>query len=296
MSKIMQNLIVLMEPSEDRDDVSLKAGNMILNRYCIDEDAAFELSGVYYLETSSREMMKLESLKSLEFEEKRSVKGKGSFIWVYLRFLFWDTLTISLPKEQFDEKTIVSALQNNSKNVTKELKTHFVYAGHYYYEYDYMPFRRTYFSGRETRLKAIILKGMKKYQLDSIMVTSVNMHRWNLITKERMENYYKGKDWERKHSVNDDLESLFEDILLGKEPDENIDTYFLPKLTEKEVELVERKDRSYFQTFQRSFYPDVGETEMMRSESDSKYVESGCGRRTFTIENSPSNCCNCSLQ
>jgi len=79
----MQNLIVLMEPSKDGDDVSLKTGNMILNRFCIDEDAAFELSGVYYLETSSREMMKLESLKSLEFEEKRRIKGKGSFIQVY---------------------------------------------------------------------------------------------------------------------------------------------------------------------------------------------------------------------
>ena len=49
MSKVMQNLVVLMEPSEDAWDTSLKAGNMILNRFCIDEDAAFELSGVNYL-------------------------------------------------------------------------------------------------------------------------------------------------------------------------------------------------------------------------------------------------------
>ena len=49
MSKIMQNLVVLMEPSKKADNISLKAGNMILNRFCIDEDAAFELSGVNYL-------------------------------------------------------------------------------------------------------------------------------------------------------------------------------------------------------------------------------------------------------
>ena len=72
-----------MEPSEDGDDLSLKTGSMILNRFCIDEDAAFQLSGVYYLETSSREMMKFESLKSLELKEKGRVKGKGSFITVY---------------------------------------------------------------------------------------------------------------------------------------------------------------------------------------------------------------------
>ena len=44
-----QNLVVLMKPSEEAYDHSLKVGNMILNRFCIDEDAAFELSGVHYL-------------------------------------------------------------------------------------------------------------------------------------------------------------------------------------------------------------------------------------------------------
>ena len=60
MSKIMQNLVVLMEPSEDAYDHSLKAGNMIFNRFCIDEDAAVELSGVNYLE---------------KLEAERKVKG-----------------------------------------------------------------------------------------------------------------------------------------------------------------------------------------------------------------------------
>jgi len=34
-------------------DTSWKAGNMILNRFCIDEDAGFELSDVSYLITPS---------------------------------------------------------------------------------------------------------------------------------------------------------------------------------------------------------------------------------------------------
>ena len=49
MSKTKQNLVVFMDPSEEAYPISLKGGNMILNRFCIDEDAAFELSGVYYL-------------------------------------------------------------------------------------------------------------------------------------------------------------------------------------------------------------------------------------------------------
>ena len=75
MSKIIQNLVVFMEPSEEAHDNSFKAGNMILNRFCIDEDAAFELSGVNFLKKSSKEMNILLGLEN-EFEAKRKVKGK----------------------------------------------------------------------------------------------------------------------------------------------------------------------------------------------------------------------------
>ena len=56
----MQNLVVLMDPPEDTWNISSKAGNMILNRFCIEEDAAFELSGVHYLKKSSESELKQE--------------------------------------------------------------------------------------------------------------------------------------------------------------------------------------------------------------------------------------------
>ena len=80
------------------------------------------------------------------------------------------------------------------------------------------------------------------------MVTIILMDREKLITKEAMEKYTKGEE-DFKDSVNDDLESFFEDLRLGKEPDELIYTYFLPKLTEEEMELVEQNDTNYLQTF-----------------------------------------------
>ena len=64
MLETMQNLVVLMEPPEDGDSwdsvgnepwkYSYKTGNMIMNRFCIDEDAAFELSEVNYLKKIPR--------------------------------------------------------------------------------------------------------------------------------------------------------------------------------------------------------------------------------------------------
>ena len=63
-------------------------------------------------------------------------------------------------------------------------------------------------------------------------------------------------------------------------------------MTEEELELVERRDTSYLKTFIDGFYgnnPDVDETQMMLSESDSKYIEGWSRRRTFVIETSSEN-------
>ena len=86
MSKIMQNLVVFMEPSEKDWITPLKGGNMILNRFCIDEDAAFELSGVNYLKKSSVDSnLKL----NREFEAERKIKGKEySFLRSETVFLY----------------------------------------------------------------------------------------------------------------------------------------------------------------------------------------------------------------
>ena len=183
---------------------------------------------------------------------------------------------------------------------------HFVYAGDYYHWH-------------ENTLRQFIFNGMKKYKINSVMVTSIRLDRRRLITKEKMESYCNGEDSERKDSVNDDLESLFENIRLDKELDEGVPTYFLPKLTGKELELVERRDTSYLQTFSWVDFADVHEAEMKLSESDSKYVKVEAYRRTYeehrgsiedlyqmlsetSSENSSEkqsclkNFCNCSLQ
>ena len=131
------------------------------------------------------------------------------------------------------------------------------------------------------------------------MFTIIFLERRILITKEAMEKYCKAEKI-IKDSVNDDIDSFFEDLRLGKEPNENVHTYFLPKLTEAELKLVERKDTSYFETFLRS-NPDVEEAEMKLSESNSKFVEGLGSRITFTIENTSKNTClniskSCKLQ
>ena len=176
-----------------------------------------------------------------------------------------------------DEKVIDSVLEKISENEVKEMKTHIVYAGTHYWL-------------REDRLKSVILKSMKSYEIKKVIVTVMFMRRLRLITKERMELYCKRKSklYQWKNSVNDDIESLFHNLRLGKESVtlKNVNSYFFPKLTEDELELIEKKDLSYLQTFYYLFQADVKKAEMKISESDSKFVFGLCNRYTFKIENS----------
>ena len=120
------------------------------------------------------------------------------------------------------------------------------------------------------------------------MVTKIDVWRNELITKEAMEKFCKGEE-DEKDSVNDDLESLFEDLRLGKESNEEVLTYFLPKLTKRELDLVKRKNKNYLQSFERSLNPDVEEAQMNQSESDSKFVKGWGWRSTITYENPSEN-------
>ena len=128
--------------------------------------------------------------------------------------------------------------------------------------------------------------GMKKHNLKEVMMTILRMERKNLITKEKMESFCEGKKL-RKESINEDLESLFERIRLGKQGFEQVRTYFVPKLTEEELVLVERKDPIYLGTLSwtnQNYNPDVDRTEMKLSESDSKFVQGFCSRTTLKFE------------
>ena len=78
--------------------------------------------------------------------------------------------------EQFD-----LGIKKAAEYQADDLKTHFIVAGEYY---SWLPHTDT--------MKSMILKKMKKYGIKEAMVTIIGMWRWNLITKEKMEDYYKG--------------------------------------------------------------------------------------------------------
>ena len=77
MSKNMQNLVLLIEPSEEAYKIDFEGGNMGLNRFCIDEDAAFESSGVHYLKKTSWDIIHVYG-RANELKRKSKCKGYSS--------------------------------------------------------------------------------------------------------------------------------------------------------------------------------------------------------------------------
>ena len=173
-------------------------------------------------------------------------------------------------KEQFNEQIIDSAFETIVKSKTENNQPHFLFIGYGDHLMDL---------SRETRLKSLIIRKMKEYNIQIGMITYLLMMRIRLITKEKMENYCNGKMIE-KTSVNDDLDSFCEDLRLGKKPDGSVQTYFLPKITEEEKKLIERKDSKYLEKF--FWQVDVDKAEMKMSKSDSKFVD-GLGLRKTSV-------------
>ena len=131
---------------------------------------------------------------------------------------------------------------------------------------------------------------MSRSKISSIIVTLLRLGRIHVITKETMIDFYKGKmsdDKGDKESANEDLESFMNRLqTAGYVKEEECVSYFLPKLNEHEVNLLEKSDEKYLKTFgwyYKGEDPDVDDEEMSKSESKSKFIRSLCVRHTFEL-------------
>ena len=135
------------------------------------------------------------------------------------------------------------------------------------------------------------MKGMKKYKIRSVILTILFMQKWNLITKEAMDNLTMQKDDKQNESIDDDLESLFRDLQHEKISESSSFTHFLSQLTEKEQKQVDQNDLNYFKSL-RSVTDTIDKGEIQLSSSELKFVRGQAWRQTSIIKKSISqNCC-----
>ena len=147
----------------------------------------------------------------------------------------------------------------------------------------------------DNTMKELLAAKMKKHGILSLMFTMLNMWRGNLVTKEKVKEAYEQKlknhvDWAgQNESIHDDLESFLFNIQ-NYQPikEEDVKSYFTPKLTDEELVLVENKNEEYLQSFfmhgsKKDWSADVSVEEMKKSDSKDKFVHGYCLRRTFSI-------------
>ena len=166
-----------------------------------------------------------------------------------------------------------------------DMMPHFIYCNANYFDGDY------YYSEEEfEKFKEIILEKMQKYGIQSSILTMLCMERRYLITKEKSKQAAEGKlknepIWENyEGSINDDLESFINNLQNSNEvEDEDVWSFFLPKLTKEELKLVEEKNREHMMSYFWEFNADVDVEEMKQSDSKDKYLHSWCRRKTVHL-------------
>ena len=123
MRKNQQNVILLIEPSEDPFLTPSKIGNLFLNRFGIDEDARFEILGILLLQSTSRKLTE-------QF--------------------------YNINKEQYDkqvfDRAVKLAMEGNNG-----LETHFIYAGEHYLDFSQRIEQLLQFKMRRYKLKSAVL-------------------------------------------------------------------------------------------------------------------------------------------
>ena len=167
----------------------------------------------------------------------------------------------------------VKSISDSGKD---DLMPHFIYCGLYYI-------------GRRKQLEKIFLTKMREYGIQSSILTMLDMARLNLVTKEKVKKAYKGELknellWKNyEGSINDDLERFLTNLQNQKRMlDENVYSYFTPKLTNEEWKLVQEGNKEHLKTYMLS-NPDVDVEEMKKSDSKSKYVHGRCQRWTMPL-------------
>ena len=75
MSKFMQKIVLFIEPNDDAWITPLKIGNLFMNRFAVEEDAAFEVLKIFELVKTSGKMAYPGHPEFMNFEEERKQKG-----------------------------------------------------------------------------------------------------------------------------------------------------------------------------------------------------------------------------
>ena len=143
---------------------------------------------------------------------------------------------------------------------------------------------------------------MKKYSIQSLFLTSLKMSKMNLITKERAKKASEGKLkneplWKYyEGAINEDLESFCNKIVNEEEIEEEVRSFFTPKLPKDVSKLINEQNQEYLMTVSEEYVRGIFAAddlkfkshfeEMKKSDSKDIYVHTRCHRETIRLTQS----------
>ena len=79
----MQKIVLFIEPNEDASETPLKIGNLFMNRFAVEEDAASEVLKIFELEKTSGKRIDIDH----DEEEERKQKGMDLIMKIDVYFI-----------------------------------------------------------------------------------------------------------------------------------------------------------------------------------------------------------------
>ena len=303
--KRKQNIICVYEENDQAFRIHNKIVKMFLNRLVIEEDVAFECLGTCFLPTKIYEYSpeifddQIHDLVKLN-DHKRIISRMIDLASTFehedyeTHFIFGTSFYRS-PDSQNTSRPVRS-YPNLFERFEKGQIDHFELSWNSWWN---NPHPESYGGELRIWLSSIVKKKLQ----GSAMLTQFQGFRENLITKETSMDYEKGEisavdiyvnnyadkyyNCRLKSSVNERIQQLGDNLEEGLHDltgDDNVETtFFLPMLTEAEIQRVQSKDFSFLKTFAKEEDADVDEIEMKNSEHKSKYVLCIVSHRSYDL-------------
>ena len=273
MIPLKQNLFLFFEENEQQHIIDRKLVLLYANRCIIDEDAQFEICGIYELERVTELMYERTNPSYKTNAAKRTLK------------------------ESSDRYTISEAFEKASTKESSLVDSHFIIGSSFHSLQDQFPT----VINRPRKLLEWISDDLKSHELRAVYLTLLAGNRMNILTKELNTIAYDGKmviDYttpfardkkipiNSKCSVNDDFELSISLIRCGRRLEQNMQLFLHPMVTPNQLKLIERKDESYLRSFGNHLTGyGVGIKEKLKETPDSdpkvRFVSCYCIRRSF---------------
>ena len=236
MAPTKQNLFLFFEENEMQPVIDRKLVKLYMNRCIIDEDAKFEIVGVYELQKVVDPML----------------NGFNP--------LFKTNASQRTDKEAVDRDTFTEAIEKACMHETNSTDNHFIIGSSFHA----MALQKPTVKNRIAKLLDWLLNEIKSQEIRSLYVTILTGCRNTLITKEMHKVIYDGKKqlsynvvWDGtidkpihfQMSVNNDFELSIKLIRHGRRQQQHTVLFLHLMLNPYELKLLENKDETFLRSF-----------------------------------------------